>query len=354
MEFLEYIYLGSSVEQWLIATGISLGVFIVLTIVLRFVASRIAKIAARTTTKLDDLLVDLLRSTRWYVMLVWSAAVGAQWLGSDQTIISFVPTVVALFSLLQAGIWGNRIIGYWIGRVMEERLAEDAASATTMAGVRFVARLLLFAVLLLLGLDNLGVDITAAITGLGIGGIAVALALQNILGDLFASLSIVLDKPFQIGDFIIIGEFMGTVEHIGLKTTRIRSLSGEQIIFSNGDLLGSRIRNYKRMAERRVLFTIGVTYQTPRQKLETIPGMFREIITKHAKARFDRAHFKSYGDSALIFEVVYYVLSSDYIEYMDIQQDINLQVYSRFESEGIGFAYPTRTLFITHEQQRQA
>lgn len=353
MEYLQTVYFHNTIEQWLIAVGVTLATFILGTLVLKFAAGRLAKLAARTTTKVDDLFVDLLRSARWYVLLVWSTALGVQWLMADETLDVIVPSTIVLFTLLQAGIWGNRIIGYWIGRVMEEKIAQDAASATTMAGVRFVSRLLLFTILFMVALDSMGVDITAALTGLGIGGIAVALALQNILGDLFASLSIILDKPFQIGDFIIIGEFIGTVEYIGLKTTRIRSLSGEQIIFSNSDLLGSRIRNYKRMAERRVLFSIGVTYQTPSDKLRSIPVTIREIITKHAKARFDRAHFKAYGDSSLNFEVVYYVLSSDYNEYMDIQQDINLQIYDRFAAEGIEFAYPTRTLFITQDQQKE-
>ncbi len=185
--------------------------------------------------------------------------------------------------------------------------------------------------------------------GLGIGGIAVALAVQNILGDLFASLSIVLDKPFVIGDFIIVNEFLGTVEHIGLKTTRIRSLSGEQVIFSNADLLRSRIRNFKRMFERRVTFSIGVTYQTPSDKLERISALLKEIVVKQPKARFDRAHFKEFGDSALIYEVVYYVQNPDFNVYMDIQQAINIEIVRRFEEESIEFAYPTRTIHVKQE-----
>jgi small-conductance mechanosensitive channel len=213
-----------------------------------------------------------------------------------------------------------------------------------------VARLAVWSLVLLLALDNLGFNITALLAGMGIGGIAVALAAQNILGDLFASLSIVLDKPFVVGDFIVVGEQLGTVEYIGLKTTRIRSLGGEQIVFSNTDLLGSRIRNYKRMQERRVVFGFGVVYQTPHEKLQTIPGMVREIIGKLDRARFDRAHFKEYGDSSLNFEVVYYVLSADYNVYMDIQQAINLELFRRFQEDGIDFAYPTRTLYVVGEQ----
>jgi len=175
----------------------------------------------------------------------------------------------------------------------------------------------------------------------------VALAAQNILGDLFASLSIVLDKPFVVGDFLIVGDFLGSVEKVGVKTTRLRSLSGEQLVFSNNDLLGSRIRNYGRMFERRVLFSIGVIYQTPPDKLRLAATILREAVQAQDKVRFDRAHFKSYGDFALSFEVVYYVLSPDYNVYMDIQQAINLLIYERFAEEQIEFAYPTQTLFVS-------
>jgi small-conductance mechanosensitive channel len=225
-------------------------------------------------------------------------------------------------------------------------MKEDAAAATTIGALRFIAKLVLWTAVLLLALDNLGLDITTLVAGLGVGGIAVALALQSVLGDLFASLSIVLDKPFVIGDFIIVGDFLGTVEHIGLKTTRVRSLSGEQLVFSNGDLLSSRIRNYKRMAERRIVFGFGVVYQTPAEQLEAIPGMVREFIESLEKTRFDRAHFKGFGNFSLDFEVVYYVLVPDYNIYMDIQQQINLALYRRFEQDGIEFAYPTQTLYV--------
>jgi small-conductance mechanosensitive channel len=188
--------------------------------------------------------------------------------------------------------------------------------------------------------------VTALMAGLGVGGIAVALAIQSVLGDLFASLSIALDKPFVIGDFVIVGDFMGTVERVGLKTTRIRSLSGEQLVFSNSDLLSSRIRNYKRMEERRVPFVVGVTYQTPAAELEAIPGVVRDIIESTDSTRFDRAHFKGFGDSAYLFEFVYYVLSADYAVFMDIQQAINLGIVRQFAERGIEIAYPTRTLHM--------
>ena len=216
--------------------------------------------------------------------------------------------------------------------------AEGVGRATTATVVKSIVALI--------ALDNLGIDVTALIAGIGIGGIAIVLAVQNILSDLFASLSIIIDKPFVIGDFIIVGDLMGTVERIGLKTTRVRSLSGEQIIFSNSDLLSSRVRNYKRMYERRVAFSLGVTYDTKVELLERIPSMIEEIIGSQENTRFDRCHFKSFGDFALIFETVYYLLTPDYTAYMDAQQGINLAIARRFEEEGIEFAYPTQTIHL--------
>ncbi len=226
---------------------------------------------------------------------------------------------------------------------------EDTSSATTITFLGFVARIILWVIVLLLILDNLGVNITGLVAGLGIGGIAVALAVQNVLGDLLASLSIVLDKPFVIGDFVVVDSLSGTIEHIGLKTTRIRSLSGEQLIFSNNDLLKSRIRNYKRMSERRVVFGFGVVYQTSLDKLKSIKEIVSDIIRKEENARFDRVHFKEYGDSSLNFEVVYFVTNPEYSTYMDVQEAINQEIFRRFEEEGIEFAYPTQTLLIQRE-----
>ena len=205
---------------------------------------------------------------------------------------------------------------------------------------------MIWSVIALVALDSLGINVTTVVAGLGIGGVAVALAVQNILGDLFASLSIILDKPFVMGDFLIIDEHMGSVEYIGLKTTRIRSLSGEQLIFSNSDLLKSRIRNYGRMFERRVVFNLGVTYSTPRDKLRRIPEIIRDAINAQEKTRFDRSHFMKYGDYALQFETVYYVKSPDYNIYMDIQQSIYFAIHEAFEREQIDFAYPTQKLLV--------
>lgn len=332
-----------------IALAIVVGVFIALRLLIGQVIRRLSALASRSATDVDDLVVKLIDRTKWLVFLALSVYAGSLALRLPADIESLISAIVVIALLIQLAIWASEFLTFWIDRKIEGLVDEDAAMATTLSALYFVGKLIIWTVVLLLALANLGVNITTLVAGLGVGGIAVALALQGVLTDLFASLSIVMDKPFVIGDFIIVGEYMGNIEHIGLKTTRVRSLSGEELIFSNNDMLNSRIRNYKSMQERRILFTIGVTYHTPAQKLERIPKMIREIVESQELARYDRSHFKSYGDFALLFETVYYVLTSDYTLYMDIQEQINLAIYRKFEEEGIEFAFPTQTLFLRHE-----
>lgn len=257
----------------------------------------------------------------------------------------FVRVIMVIAVFLQIGITANVLLKRTIEQYVAYKAAKDASWQSARGLISFILQTVLWALILLLILDNLGIDTTALVTGLGVGGIAAALAINNILGDLFASLSIVLDDPFEVGDFVIVGDLMGTVEHIGIKSTRIRSLSGEQIVFSNSDLLGSRIRNYKRMKERRVVFAVGIIYETPKDKLQEVTSWIRSIIESVENTRFDRCHFKSFGAYSLDFETVYYVLEPDYNVYMDIQQKINLAIFEKFEAEGIEFAYPTQMEF---------
>jgi small-conductance mechanosensitive channel len=301
----------------------------------------------KTRTEVDDWVAEVAAQTRRWFWLILALYVGALALTLPENVRGWTRAVAVITLLLQVAIWGNEVIALWFARYEKAHLDKDASRVTTLHAASFIARTILYAIVILLALDNIpGVQVTTLIASLGIGGIAVALAVQNILADLFASLTIALDQPFVIGDFIIVGDYMGTVEHIGLKTTRLRSLSGEQLVFSNTDLLDSRIRNYKRMADRRVAFSIGVTYETPYDKLQAIPAILEEIIGAQPQVRFDRAHFSNYGDSSLNFEIVYYVLDPDYNLFMDIQQAINLALYQRFEQEGIEFAYPTQRLYI--------
>lgn len=343
---MDVLVYGNTVYTWLLAGGVAITVFGVLLLLRRFVAARLSEFADRTSNDWDDLLAHLARCTRLTFIIAVALYAGAGLLVLPAPAQRVIDAMAVIALVVQGALWGNGAISHLVQQQVRRRAAADSASLTTVTALGFLSRVLLVSLLVLLGLDNLGVDITALVAGLGIGGVAVALALQNVLGDLFASLSIVLDKPFVIGDFIIVDDLMGTVEYVGLKTTRVRSLHGEQIIFSNAGLLASRIRNYKRMQERRVVFGLGVIYDTPAQRTAAIPGMIREIIEAQPNVRYDRAHFKSYGAFSLDFEVVYYVLDADYNVYMDVQQEINLAIQRRFAAEGIEFAFPTQTLYL--------
>jgi len=248
-------------------------------------------------------------------------------------------TILAVRLMLAVIIYGLDI--YW------ERKEIDASKKLGFRMIHTAIKVVFWSLAVIIMLDNFGVEISTLIAGLGIGGVAIALATQAILKDLFSYFVIFFDRPFEIGDFIIVGDFMGVVDHIGIKTTRLSSLSGEQIIFSNTDLTDTRVRNYKRMDKRRIAFQLGVTYQTTSDQLKEIPLIIANIIKEINGAAFDRAHFFSYGDFSLIFEVVYHVLDRDYNKYMDIQQEINFKIKEAFEKRGIEFAYPTQTLFLT-------
>jgi len=330
-------------RAWLVAASVVVALTVLTRLVQHLVVRRVGAWTARTRFGTDDLAVDLVRRVSLPFVVATYANLSRVSLTLPVEARDAIHWLFVAACVYQAGVWANGVIAYLIAR----RRADpqfDGGMATTLAALGFGARVLVWSALILLGLQNAGVNVSAALTGLGIGGVAVALAVQNILGDIFASVAIVLDRPFVIGDFIIVGDLLGTVEHIGLKTTRLRSLYGEQLVLSNAQLLQSSIKNYKRMQERRVTFGFGVTYQTPRSAVATIPGIVRAAIDQQDDVRFDRAHFKGFGDSALEFEVVYYVLSPDYNRYMDIQQAINLEIMEQFEREEIQFAHPMRTL----------
>jgi len=346
MQILDSTFLGNPVNAWLIALGASLGATVVLRVVVAVSLRRLRKVSALTRNDIDDIVVDVLANTRPYFLMIAGLWAGTRFLELPDRIDTVVRVIGVIAVVFQVAAWANVAITTIVRRRISATREADPAEAMTMAALGFLIRLVLWAVLILAALDNLGIEIAPLLAGLGVGGIAVALAVQNVLGDLFASLSIVLDKPFVMGDFIVVGDMAGTIENVGLKTTRVRSLSGEQLVFANSDLLSSRIRNYKRMFERRIVFTIGVIYQTPRSLLERIPVIIRETIESEENARFDRSHFSSYGAFSIDFETVYYVRVPDYNVYMDVQQSINLRIHEAFEEAGIEFAFPTQTLFI--------
>ena len=346
-ELLHYKYLGYNLQNLIIAAAVAVISTIILKGFNRFIIYRLKSHSENTKTDVDDLIVNLLSKTNIILVIVFSLFISSLFLDLNQTLLYVRRSVIIIAILFQLGLWGNEVISYIISRKLDKYKSDISGSVITqIKAIGLVSRIAMWLIIFLLTVDNLGFDVTALVAGLGIGGIAVALALQNVLGDLIASLSIVLDKPFVVGDFIILDDFMGNVENVGLKTTRVRSLAGEQLVFSNNDLLQSRLRNYKRMRERRIVFTIGATYQTTANKLEQIPNWIKQIILDQPNTRFDRSHFATYGDFSLNFETVYYVTSPDYNVYMDTQQDINLKIYRKFESESVEFAYPTQTLYL--------
>ena len=355
MEFLKTTFWNNGVKDWVTALAVALAVLIFLRLLkwglLRYFANR----SQQDRWDMFELIAIIAGKTLLPFITIFAIYAGLQTIDLPERLSPWIFSIAMAALILQLTLWANSLVDYYLSRPRQSRLENNAARVTTLRAVGYIVKLVLGIIATVVILDNIpGVEITALVASLGISGIAVALAVQNILSDLFASLSIVLDKPFVIGDFIIIDDCMGSVENIGLKTTRVRSLSGEQLVFSNNDLLKSRVRNYKRMFERRVVFSIGVTYQTPLEKLKRIPTTIREIIELQASTRFDRAHFQGYGDFALKFEIVYYVLSSDYNRYMDIQQAINLSIYQSFEEEGIDFAYPTQSLYIEGKIQNNS
>jgi small-conductance mechanosensitive channel len=329
----------------LIALGIAGAVFLVLLALRELVVRWLGKRAERNASGLDDLVVNLGRRTQILVIVVVALFAGSLYISLPVRQERVLHGLAEVAVFLQIALWASVAIDFWLAR--QRRKMDHDVTSVALAGVlRFVAKATLWALLLLMALDNLGVNVTALITGLGVGGVAVALALQNVLGDLLASLSIVLDKPFVIGDAITVDTLTGTVESIGLKTTRLRAVSGEQLIFANSDLLKSRIHNWKRMAERRVVLAFGVPYETPPDAVERIPAIARGLVEAQDLTRFDRAHFKGLGGSALDFEVVYWILTPDYTAFMDRQQAIHLGLLRAFEREGIAFSSGAQTVVL--------
>jgi len=351
MEFLDRVYGGNPVKQWLIALMITVVAYFVLRVIQGIATGRLARHAETTHNPVDDLLVNILKRTKFITLLFAAAYLASTTLTIKASLAAFCEKAVILVLILQGGLWASAGVNFWLRLILQKRMDQDAASTATISLLGFITRVILWVIVFLLLLANLGVNITGLLAGLGVGGIAVALAVQNVLGDLLASLSIVLDKPFIVGDIIEIDGLVGTVEYIGLKTTRLRSINGEQLILSNNDLLKSRIRNHKRMKDRRVTLKLGVTYQTPPEKLARINAIVREVVEKQSNVRFDRVHFKDFGDSALNFESVYWIDDPDYHLYMTIREAVNMEIFRRFQEEGIEFAYPTRTLFVQNQSR---
>ena len=348
-DWLDNEVLGNPLSEWAISIALLALTLAALYVVRRLLRGRLQRLAETRGGLFFKVARHVVGQSKGWFLLIIAVNVSLRRIDGGETFNLIIGRLLVIGMLIQLGIWAVAGLSRFMQLRREQELEEDAGAVAAMDIVSFLTQVGVWAIVFLLVLDNLGVNITALVAGLGVGGIAVALAAQNIISDLFASLSIVLDRPFVLGDFLVIDGYYGNVEKVGLKTTRVRSLSGEQLVFSNNDLLSSRIRNYGQMVERRIVFTIGVVYETPYEKLAELPGIIEDIIVKQDSARFDRAHFQKFGDYSLNYEIVYYVESSDYRLYMDIQQAVNLEIVRRFAEQAIEFAYPTQTLFVERE-----
>ena len=345
-DFLSNPLEDNMVQDWLTAAALVLIVMVLVRSVIAIGLKRLRAVAAKTETDIDDLVTQLLEKTKFVFVALVALYVGAISLTLPSEVDDILSTILVLGFLVQGAFWANGLVNYMLGSWARQKFEADPTISTALGSVGFLIRLAVWATFAMLALDNLNIDIGPLVASLGIGGVALALALQGVLGDLFASLTIVFDRPFAVGDYIQVGELAGTVQHVGLKSTRILAVTGEQLVFSNADLLGSRIRNFQSRQERRCAFTLGVTYDTPQEKLARIPRLIQEIIESRKNTRFDRSFFMVFGDSALNFETVYYMLVPDFQTYGETHHAINLEIFRKFAEEGIEFAYPTQTVYV--------
>lgn len=327
---------------------IFLGLIFVFWFLRQVVLARIKALAGKIPSDFDDTLIEAVENIKGSVFTLVALYAAIQVFVLPELVDTIATGVFYLVIAWQAIDIATRLLNYFTTRFLErgnENGEVDPNAKTASHMITLMARVALWVLGVLFVLSNLGIEVTSLIAGLGIGGIAIAFALQGVLGDLFASLSIYLDKPFRIGDFIVIGSDMGVVEKIGIKSTRIRTLQGEELVVSNTELTSARVQNFKKMQRRRVVMKFGVTYETPQDKLKEIPGVVTRIFEALEIATLDRIHFASFGDSALIYELVYYVESSDYNQFMDAQQSFSFDLMARFAEMGVDFAYPTQTIY---------
>ena len=343
--FLQTDFLGNTIYDLLSAVLIFLIVLFILKIIKLVIIGRLRSLSAKTKTEIDDMVVDALEKIHWPFYVLVAIYFTLFFLNVNSLIKQWSFYIFLIAVVYYAIMFLGALIDYGI-KVIAIKRKEKEGDIGIVKFSGAVIKIILWVGAIVLILGNMGYNVTSLIAGLGIGGIAVALALQNILGDLFSSLAIYFDKPFRVGDFIVVGEHMGTVKRVGIKTTRIEALQGEEVVIPNNELTSAKVQNFGLMAKRRIAFTVGVTYDTPAAKLEEIPTIIKKVIAGQKEAKIDRVHFKTFGDFSLVYEIVYYVDSSDYNVYMDIQQKINLDIVKEFAQEKIEIAFPTQTLYV--------
>src|ERR1700694_3528814 len=351
IEAVQRLLLGNSLTDWLGAGIGAVAVWTGLGILRRLMASRYKKYSGAGRPTPIRLIAFLVGNTTQLLFLAVALYAAQESLTLPDKLRYVVNHIALILVLVQVGLWAGLALRFYLEMEELERGA-DRLFAGSLNIINFIAHMLIWSLLIFVALENLGVNIATLLAGLGVGGVAVALALQNVLGDLFASLSIALDKPFVVGDTLVIDTFTGKVEHIGIKTTRLRSETGEQIILSNADILKSRVRNFGRAQEQRALATSRVAYETPSDKLQSIPPLLESIVREHANARFERCHLKTLGDSALHFELSYFVQQPNLNPLLDLQQAVNFRIIDEFRRLGVEFDYPTQRVILAQPRIR--
>lgn len=347
-ELINQPFLENPITSWLLAIATTAVLFISIRFIRQVVIQRAKAWSLKTSTTWDNFLVEMVENS----IVPFSYIASVYFAISTLVLSSKIERVTDIIFLVSVTFFALRILSSGFKKFVFSFIQtqeNSEAKQKQASGLVLIINVVIWIFGIIFMIDNLGYDVTSLIAGLGIGGIAIALAAQTILGDLFSYFVIFFDRPFEVGDFVVVDDKSGIVEHIGIKTTRIRTLGGEQLVCSNTDLTNSRLHNYKRLRQRRILFNLGVTYQTAHQQLSEIPAILKQIIESKPYVKFDRAHFAGYGDFSLNFEIVYYILDSDYTLYMDKQQAIFLDIYKAFEAKGIEFAYPTQTLMVQSE-----
>jgi small-conductance mechanosensitive channel len=340
MEFVSKSFLGNPLWSWLSAVIIFISAYVIVGILGRAILLRLIRHRKEQGRVTNELFEHMVKRTNLTLVFIISLFLASLTLDIPPSVSRFLEILAVIALVLQATLWGLAAIDYWVSQRVKASPGEEAVNATTMGAVSIIAKIALWSVAVLIILQNITqMDLNALLAALGIGGIAVALAVQNILSDLFSSISIAMDKPFILGDDIAVDNFRGTVEYIGLKSTRLRSVSGEQLVFSNSDLLSSRIHNFQRLQRRRVAINVNVAYQTPSEKLLSVPLILQECIETQDQVTFSQAYFKEFGSSALIFECAYFVETPDFIVHRDARQAINYEICQRFAKQGIELAY---------------
>jgi len=343
---LEREVLGNVVGDYVAAIGIFIVLAVALKVIQWLMLLKLAALAKKTKTDIDDMLITIVKSLKpafYYIVAFFFAVRTIEFSVIGDKIINGIFVAIIAYQIVIAL---QILIDYVIKKKFTDSDGDGVVDNSIVSLMSGMAKFALWAIGLLMVLTNLGVNVTGLVAGLGVGGLAIAFALQGVFADLFASFSIYLDKPFSVGDYIVIGEHRGNVEKIGIKTTRIRAPQGEEIVISNQELTSARVQNFKKLEERRVSVDFGVTYETSSEKLKKIPSIIKTIIENEKNLRFGRIHFTKFADSALIFSLIYHVSSSEYEVHLDAQQNMNFKIKEAFEREGIDMAYPTQTLYL--------